>query len=74
MKDAWTRVVAVKADARAEGGRANIDTEREKKGIRPLSRRKKCMPPTEKKNKLIGRQLLRSRVDSYAAKRSFDTA
>ena len=56
------------------GGRANNNIEREKKGIRPLSRRKKCMPPTEKKNKLIGRQLLRSRVDSYATKRSFDTA
>jgi hypothetical protein len=72
MKDAWTRIVAVKADARAEG--EPIDTEREKNGIRPLSRRKKCMPPAEKKNKLIGRQLLRSRVDNHAAKRSFDTA
>ena len=61
MKDAWTCIVAVKADARAEGGPITIS-----------SVRKKCMPPTEKKNKLIGRQLLRSRVDSYATKRSFD--
>ena len=63
MKDAWTRIVAIKADARAEGGLISIP-----------SVRKKCMLLTEKKNKLIGRQLLRSRVDSHAAKRSFDTA
>ena len=37
--DEWTRIVAVKADSRAEG--ANIDSEREKKGIRPRITTKK---------------------------------
>ncbi len=37
--DEWTRIAAVKADSRAEG--ANIDTERERKGIRPRMTTKK---------------------------------
>jgi len=37
--DEWTRIAAVKADSRAEG--ANIDSEREKKGIRPRITTKK---------------------------------
>src|SRR6266699_2317663 len=37
--DEWTRIAAVKADSRAEG--ANIDTEREKKGIHPRITTKK---------------------------------
>jgi integrase len=37
--DEWTRIAAVKADSRAEG--ANIDHEREKKGIRPRITTKK---------------------------------
>ena len=37
--DEWTHIVAVKADSRAEG--ANIDSEREKKGIRPRITTKK---------------------------------
>jgi integrase len=37
--DEWTRIAAVKADSRAEG--ANIDTEREREGIRPRITTKK---------------------------------
>jgi len=37
--DEWTRIAAVKADSRAEG--ANIDSEREKKGMRPRITTKK---------------------------------
>lgn len=44
--DEWIRIAAVKADSRAEG--ANIDTEREKKGIRPrITTKKEYATPLE---------------------------